>query len=582
MAGTFVISVPLEPIARWRYGFSIADRGGLMGELSKVANATGPATPLAADESKTLTLTLRLLHKGKSVKEAFTDAPPDSALMEWAHADGATCYVGQVFDNPPSWRSFVLSGNPDLPTASLTSSGAAAIVFVPVAGRILAVCFGHAHIPLNLDAFERQFGLRVTLNVVPRDGLRTLDVATPDAVTFQRRIQASKDADVGEFGIDYLRDLARVAGGTPNDQGFASFVAGKDSLSITCKVSPETLRAKCLQVMAAFKSNEYKKSYEWIDNLSRVEIKETSKKLDKLLFDEILAMMAGGVSDLHMSPPEIVDYMDGSLLHYNGFGSAGKNFHRLSIKDYISELVRCDFDGSLEDIKKLHRVKAARPGSEELSERWKVYDCFIFETSLPATADKYVLYAGEWYKVSQKFNQHVSQFIANLPKKVIVASTSAKNEQELIEELKKRSDLVLLDQTKINPGGVSYGNLEPCDFFSSAKQFIHLKDGHSSGPISHLWMQGVVSAEAFGSDKKFRADLRKTVQSLPGGFEKFLPDGRSEPVRSEFEIVFGVMRQPYKDGTLGLPFFSQVSLMAAADRLKQLGFPVALNLIEKK
>ena len=70
--------------------------------------------------------------------------------------------------------------------------------------------------------------------------------------------------------------------------------------------------------------------------------------------------------------------------------------------------------------------------------------------------------------------------------------------------------------------------MEPCDFLSTHKQFIHLKDGHSSAPISHLWNQGVVAAEAFVRDEKFRVDLRKAVkkrqrQAKKKGFEALVP-----------------------------------------------------------
>src|SRR4051812_41803741 len=71
----------------------------------------------------------------------------------------------------------------------------------------------------------------------------------------------------------------------------------------------------------------------------------------------------------------------------------------------------------------------------------------------------------------------------------------------------------ILDQVKLAPAGMGGANLEPCDFLSTDKQFIHLKDGHGSVPISHLWNQGVVSAEAFVLDEKFRKDMRSEVQS---------------------------------------------------------------------
>jgi uncharacterized protein (TIGR04141 family) len=114
-----------------------------------------------------------------------------------------------------------------------------------------------------------------------------------------------------------------------------------------------------------------------------------------------------------------------------------------------------------------------------------------------------------------------------------------------------------------------------------------LKDGHGSAPISHLWNQGVVSAEAFVRDEKFRKDFRAAARlrqkkSRKSGFDKLLPDGRSKPVPSEFTVVYGVMRSRYlKSATLGLPFFSKISLRAIADRIGLMGYKVEVHLIEK-
>ncbi len=164
----------------------------------------------------------------------------------------------------------------------------------------------------------------------------------------------------------------------------------------------------------------------------------------------------------------------------------------------------------------------------------------------------------------------------------IVGPTTCLNEQELIANIEQnRPDLLKHDRIKINPAGVKYANLEPCDFFSNKKQFIHLKDGHSSGSISHLWSQGVVSAEAFLTDPDFRRKLRDKVKSLGGGFESHFPKSNQKVVRDDFSVVYGIMRKPYADGSLGLPFFSKVSLQAAAERTAQFGIPLAIELIEK-
>lgn len=537
----------------------------------------------------TRTLNVRLLRTTRTPETAFS---PSFAIGEaraleqrpWDGVDGASLFIGQVYANPPGWADFLAEGSADLPTDMITS-GAGAVLFLPVKDRTVAVCFGHVHLALNDDAFERQFGLKVTLNTVPRGNIRTLDLATPDAVTFQKRVQASKDSDVQAFGVDMLRDLARVAGGTPKDEAFAKFVAGKDAVSITCEVEPANIHEKCAEIVHAYKKKDYQKEFAWVDNMRVVHERDVIEALDARLFEAICNLRDGKVSDLHMAPPEVVNYTEGSQLHYNGFGSHGKTFHSLSIDDYVSELERCDFEGGIDDVKGDHRIKAKGDGEEEFSEKWRVYDCFVFETSLGTGASQqhYVLFAGDWYQVEKKFKKQIEDFFDATEKVSIIGATGCRNEEELIADLHAhRTDLLKLDQEKINPADVRYANLEPCDFFSEHKEFIHLKDGHSSGPISHLWAQGVVSAEAFVSDADFRKKLRSKVKSFGRGFEIHFPKSTDKVVRDDFKVVFGIMRKPYKDGSLGLPFFSKVSFQTAAIRIQQqFGIPIAIELIEK-
>ncbi|MEJ1096993.1 MULTISPECIES: DUF6119 family protein [unclassified Pseudoxanthomonas] len=533
-------------------------------------------------------LNIRLLRRGRSSATAFGDsfapgAERELQLHNWQGEDSAALYVGQIYSNPPAWRDFLQSLSGPLPE-ELFTGGAGAVLFLPVGQRTVAVCFGHVHIALDDDAFERGFGLRVTLNSVPRGQLRTLDLATPDAVTFQKRIQASMDSDVQEFGVDMLRDLARVAGGTPSDRRFARFVAGKDTLSITCDVEPETIGAKCTEVMAVYRSHAYKRDYAWVDNMRVIKERDILNRLDAKLFRALEDLREGRVSDLHMAPPEVVNYTEGSLLHYNGFGSHGTNFTSLSIDDYVDELNKQEFHGDISEIKDKHRIRAMAEGSGAFSEKWRVYDCFVFETTVHEGGrnDYYVMFAGDWYFVKRTFRDRVEAFFDSIEKVSIIGPTTCLNERELIASLDgTRDDLLNLDQRKINPAGVRYANLEPCDFLSRNREFIHLKDGHSSGPISHLWSQGVVSAEAFVSDADFRAKLREEVRCERRGFETLLPNRNATVTRTSYKVVFGIMRKPYADGTLGLPFFSKVSLQAAAERIAQFGLPMAIELIQK-
>lgn len=538
---------------------------------------------------KTRTLSVRLLREAQrpdaALKFAYVPGGEKGALRQfaWTGIDDAVLFVGQLYTNPPSWLPFVeqhLNGE----VGRVISSGAGAILILPVRDRLMAICFGHIHLALDDDAFERHFGLKVTLNSVPRDGIRSLDLATPDAVTFQKRVQASRDSDIQDFGVDMLRDLARVAGGTPTDQNFAKFLAGSDSLSITCRVGSDDLQEKCEQILAAYNAETYKADFAWIDNMQAVRDTDTILALDERLFEALQTLRHGGESDLHMAPPEVLDYEEGCLLHYNGFGGGGTQFHSLSIEDYVEELNRCDFKGDIKQVHEKHYIRAKTGSSEVFNTQWRVYQCFTFETTLGKGKEEtsYVLFSGNWYCIERNFKQQVEQRFQQIPKIAVIGPTLCKNERELIAHLEEaRPDLLCLDQVKINPQGVRYANIEPCDFLSDTKQFIHLKDGHSSGPISHLWSQGIVSAEALIGDEAFRKKLRQVVRQRRAEALALLPAIQGKVARAEYTVVYGVMRKPYKDGSLDLPFFSKVSLQAAADRLEQLDIPMALEIIAK-
>lgn len=88
-------------------------------------------------------------------------------------------------------------------------------------------------------------------------------------------------------------------------------------------------------------------------------------------------------------------------------------------------------------------------------------------------------------------------------------------------------------------------------------------------------------------DEKFRKDFRTAAQVRQkrfkkSGFDKLLPDGRSKPTPSSFTVVFGIMRGRHKrSATLGIPFFSKISLRPIADRIELMGYKVEVHLIEK-
>ena len=526
---------------------------------------------------KMMTFTMRLLRDTVTVEDALKDSTTLHELT-WKDQEGVRVFAGTVFSNPPTWMDFLSTQTNDFP--KLHNEGSAAVVFFPVDGKVIAVCFGQAQIAMDLDLFERHFGLRVALNSISRDHIKSLDSATPDSTTIQKRIQVSRDSDIGQFDLNYDRDLLTMIAGTAKRPGFAKFLAGKDCLRITCKVKIEDLSKKCKEVLDVYKSNDYKTDYGWIDHIQPVKECRTIDNLDKIIWNEIRALRAGKNSELHLSPPEIHDYMCGDTLHYNGFGSHGKEFTDLLIEDYIEELNNTKFSGDFAAIKTAHTIAMKKDDCAFFSPRWKIYNSFVFETTL--AGETHVIFGGNWYRVDQSFASEINQFYKNVTHITVVNKTTCKNEKQLIDFLhNNRTDLVMLDCCKINPSGEKHANLEPCDFYSDKKQFIHLKDGHSSSSISHLWLQGLVSGESFIKDAQFRTKVRAKIKEIKPGFEKHFHSGRSRPIASDYTVIFGIMRMAGKTGAVSLPFFSKVSLRPIIERLETYGYKTGIELIEK-
>jgi uncharacterized protein (TIGR04141 family) len=546
-----------------------------------------------AKANKSMSLSVRLLRDGRTIDDSLR---VDHELEERPSEVGRL-FVGQAPALPPTWFAFV-GGFAAGPLPPLVNRSCAAILFLEVkpddkrsASRIVALTFGTGHHSLDPDAFERSFGLKIVLNAVARSNLRSLDIATLDATTFQKRIQASRDADLQGFGIDVDRDLLRLAAGSPKDNSFARSLAGKDALTLHTKTSPTDVIEKCKTALRLYRAADYKKDFGFIDFVTPVRQQDILERLDAAAFGELQELVRGKASDLHITLPDILSPEESVEVGYFGIGlKSGRKqaYTQIAIEDYVEELKAGQIAdiANMAELRASHEVRVITDGEGDKKQKRKLYDCLVYELTLKG--DTYVLFAGDWFVVDKAFHAAVeNDFLKLVAKKPFVVSTETQSERDFIAELDGHKNLLNLDQVKLSPASAPGANLEPCDFLSTGKQFIHLKDGHSSAPISHLWNQGVVSAESFIRDEKFRIDLRKEVKKRQGkfrktGFDVILPDGRSKPTPSEFTVVFGIMRHRYKkSGIMSIPFFSKVSLRAVADRIQLMGFPVEVHLVEK-
>ena len=191
---------------------------------------------------------------------------------------------------------------------------------------------------------------------------------------------------------------------------------------------------------------------------------------------------------------------------------------------------------------------------------------------------------GCWYRVDTDFADEVNAFFEKVMCGPILPDTKVKTtEDEYIGDLKRaQPDWACLHTKNIKCDKWSSA-IESCDFLTPENQFIHIKNKAESATLSHLFNQGVVSAEAFKRDAEFRKELNAKIRDAHSGFQSPCPDHEKPIAGGDFAVVYAVMREPYKgNGDMGLPFFSKVALRNAKQRLDDLGFQTQFSWVRKE
>ncbi|SYZ51179.1 hypothetical protein CPBF367_05770 [Xanthomonas arboricola pv. juglandis] len=533
-------------------------------------------------------LSMRLCKPGITLKKATTSF---DGMAAYPVRNGVVLTSQRNEDTPEWLKPLKDETSANIAKLHTKSCGAAYLLSVKykTTKYVVVYTFGTAHHRLDDDIFEPRFGLRIALNSIESSELRNMDVASLDSSTLKRRIQASRSTPVSDFGIDINQDLLTLLSGKSNDGTFARVITGRDSVSFKCPPKPGFFREKAVQAIEIFKKRTYKKNYPWVDYIDTVKDSRLIGDLENDLLAELTQAAKGRAIDASISTPEISDPLVEEAIRYSGAGmKPGKKntFETADIYDYISEIKTALIFGkiSIADIKS-QKITLVESGSRKTKSE-KIFKCLNME--IKKGGQRYILFSGNWYQIDSKHAKTIEDdFKSFLTPKPIFKPTKAKNERAFISQLNRRTDLLNMDQTKINPVGSTHANIEPCDFLSRKKQLIHLKDAGASSSMSHLWSQGYVSCTLMMTDASFREQFIKETKNREAiykrsGFSIVLPKSKIIPDPTKFSIVFGVMRTRNKrDNSLDIPFFSKVAMKPSLSAIRLMNFKVFVEIIEK-
>jgi uncharacterized protein (TIGR04141 family) len=519
-------------------------------------------------------ITLFLLKEGIADDEIWIQ----TRIAEQTHVevDGlkGTLSVGHNKSSTPNWSKYLRDHIASTRLADLRNRSTAAALLFEASGRQFIACFGYGRSMISLELCEPDFGLKVVVNSIKPNRLKSIDARGFEEITRNTKRDVSRESALSAFEIDVERDVVRSLTGSPEDEKLAKRLSGADALGLNTKRQLPELPKLCSELLDAYAATRYReRGFEFIDHLRRVTNKGEKAELDNALIE---ALKQGGdaLGDLHLAIPEAIDWLAVAGIRLTG-ERKGSDLHAdPSITAYLR--LRVDKEIDLPRLKR-DQVMAIGAETEEPIGHWPIYRCIVYETR--RNDRLYVLSAGDWFWVAEDYAKKVTDYVAALPELELELPQcpSGSREDAYNVAAAEATGCLCLDGhfvTKSVPDPV-----EICDLLSPEKKLIHVKKRGASSTLSHLFNQGVNSAEWLREDADFRSEAREKAGEIDQRLAEALPPDEFEA--SDYEVSFVVITRSERDSPLTLPFFSLVSLRNAARALRNQGYRVTVKAVRE-
>ena len=265
-----------------------------------------------------------------------------------------------------------------------------------------ALSFGGRHL-LRSDAYYEKFGLKLTLNLISENEISKMTTKeisdNPKLISQQLAINGKQDFFRINDKLDILNGISgkidtshkKIKKFIVNNE-ITRTIEGKNSFIFNTSLSDidELLE----ELYKIYTENNYKnKGFSWIDNISKI----TGE--DKLILDNmLLKKIQNNPNEIITSLPMIIDFEE-----IGGYFVKRKKFQEFpTISEVFSENCK---DLEIETLMKTE-IKILGNDEKEFK-NFKFYKCI--NTFLEYNKEYYIIFVGNWYKLSKKYIDEVNQ-----------------------------------------------------------------------------------------------------------------------------------------------------------------------------
>ena len=466
----------------------------------------------------------------------------------------------------PRWIESFFGNSIDAEPFFNATSSAVLIVPVEVEAnhiRHFAITFGYGLALLNKSAIEERFGLRTVLNTVSADSIRR--VAKTEVARNARKssVQMPKKSQITDFALDIEQDLLNGITAVGDDDAYLSgTLSGADSLSVSAEANVDNISEFLLNVYAVYARESYKRDFAWIDHISPVKDRETKIALDQKAIEIINA----GEETVWMAVPSIITWENVMGFRYQGSGATHAD---ILIEDVVSTLKK-----PLESMDQLRnkQIRMISSIDEQEIDHWSAYRCLYGE--LEHEGNQYCINGGEWFRIEADYVKEINRRYQDTKLSDIDFVTFRLGEESEGEynarlAASNKERFILMDQKFIDHGG-SNSKFELCDVLTADNQFVHVKRYSGSATLSHLFNQGLTTAELIRSDSRFLQKANSCVAR-----QRSANQNVELTPRDPKTVVFAIISKK-DDSRPNIPFFSKIAFCNVKSRLEMMGIEVSL------
>lgn len=185
----------------------------------------------------------------------------------------------------PHWLPIINSVVETPTPIILNGQSPAGLLVVRRESDTFVVTFGHAWQLLKDEWLERDFGRRIAVNSIARDQLVEIKAEQVFARWHVASERAPRASSVDEFGVEFDRDLVAAVEGVTSEPLLAGTIRGSTSLRVNVPFSD--FAAVLDKSAVLFKSDQYKKTWPEIDNVSPVRDQILTDRLEAQLDAEL-------------------------------------------------------------------------------------------------------------------------------------------------------------------------------------------------------------------------------------------------------------------------------------------------------